>query len=221
MGSPGGGPTDGGSDGVEVDVSALFFKENRVRPFSFRLGGVGYRIAKVLDESRGGTLKSRGVGVRYKVSAYGGEDGPPRGFSLFRIGDAWLLSDMGGRPDTAREAAERYLGAHGFWRGAIDGRYRNLYKAAVDVSADFKAGGASVVPRSIRWEDGRRFKVDRVLGQERSASLRAGIIGLRYTVCVFGREAFLYRDDDLWFMERRAMAGVAAKVLDVHGAAMV
>ncbi|MCR6546024.1 hypothetical protein [Dehalobacterium formicoaceticum] len=73
-------------------------------------------------------------------------------------------------------------------------------KVYVDVTARFdKEGG--LVPQSVIWEDGRRFEIDRVLDVRPAASLKAGGCGMRYTCCIWGRETFLFLEEDRWFVE--------------------
>ena len=47
----------------------------------------------------------------------------------------------------------------------------NRMKIPLKVNADFDLSG-KIVPRSIEWEDGRVFAVDRVLDVRRAASCR-------------------------------------------------
>ena len=82
----------------------------------------------------------------------------------------------------------------------------NDYKVYVDVNEDrHKDGG--ITPRSFVWEDGNRYKIDKVLNVRPAASLKAGGVGLRYTVRVGGRETYLFLEEDKtgakWFMERK------------------
>ena len=62
-------------------------------------------------------------------------------------------------------------------------------------------------PLSIVWEDGRRFKIDKVLDVRPAASLKAGGAGMRYKIRIRDRETFLYLEEDKsgakWFMERK------------------
>jgi len=80
--------------------------------------------------------------------------------------------------------------------------YSNPYKVYVDVTAEFKADG-TVVPLSFVWEDGRRYEIDRITDVRRAASLKAGGAGIRYTCYVSGRQTYLFREEDRWFMERK------------------
>lgn len=58
-------------------------------------------------------------------------------------------------------------------------------------------------PLYIKWKDGRRYEIDRVLDIRRAASTRVGGGGIRYTVRICGKETFLFNDDDIWFVEER------------------
>ena len=82
----------------------------------------------------------------------------------------------------------------------------NDSKVYVEVNADHLPDG-SILPRSLVWENGRRFRVDRILDVRPAASLKAGGAGLRYTVRVHDKETFMFLEDDhgvnRWFMERR------------------
>lgn len=58
-------------------------------------------------------------------------------------------------------------------------------------------------PIFIRWRDGRRYEIDRILDVRRAASTKVGGGGIRYTVRICGRETFLFEDDGVWFVEER------------------
>lgn len=75
-------------------------------------------------------------------------------------------------------------------------------KVSVRVLAEFDEQGR-LLPRSITWEDGRRFAIDRVLDVRQAASLKVGGSGLRYTCRIAGQEVYLFCDDNRWFMEGR------------------
>ena len=77
----------------------------------------------------------------------------------------------------------------------------NRMKIPLKVNADFDLSG-KIVPRSIEWEDGRVFAVDRVLDVRRAASLKAGGTGLRYICRICGRTVALFNDENKWFMEK-------------------
>lgn len=75
-------------------------------------------------------------------------------------------------------------------------------KAFVSVDARFDKSG-KVMPRAITWEDGRVFDIDEVKDVRRAASLRAGGQGMRYTVRIGRTTTYLFREEDLWFVERK------------------
>lgn len=70
----------------------------------------------------------------------------------------------------------------------------------VRVNVHFDIYGA-ITPRSIVWEDGTIYEIDRVLEVRRAASIKAGGIGTRYTVRIRGHERYLYFENPLWFVE--------------------
>ena len=77
------------------------------------------------------------------------------------------------------------------------------YKIYVDVVAEFTANG-KLIPRSLTWEDGRKYEIDRVICCQRAASRKAGGTGLRYTIRVQGQERFLFYEENYhWFVESK------------------
>ena len=198
---------------ARVNVGVIFYsRTNKVKPTFYDIHDYRYDILDILDEIQCGTLKRCGSGVRYHVlSAYRNED-RCRSY-LFRFGDIWYLSEYdNGIPDIQT----CYSGFNYSGRKIIDVRYDNPYKASVDVEAIFNMSGR-VKPAAFWWEDGTFYDIDFVGVGERAASLKAGIIGQRYPIRVRGRETFLFRDDDLWFMERKGNH----RILDVHGREVV
>ena len=77
----------------------------------------------------------------------------------------------------------------------------SIMKIPLKVNADFDLNG-KIMPRSIEWEDGRVFAVDRVIDVRRAASLKAGGTGLRYICRICGRTVALFNDENKWFMEK-------------------
>ncbi len=77
-------------------------------------------------------------------------------------------------------------------------------KVYVDVIAQFhKEGHIRIKPLFFTWEDGRHYKIEDILDITNDASLKAGGIGIRYTCQVYGKQTYLWLEDDLWFMERK------------------
>lgn len=85
------------------------------------------------------------------------------------------------------------------------------YKAYVAVDVEHTVEG-EMLPRLIKWEDGRCYEIDRVKDIRPSYAAKAGGQGDRYTILVNGKETYLYfeRSTNLsgriigrWFVERR------------------
>ena len=58
-----------------------------------------------------------------------------------------------------------------------------------------------IIPLIILWQDGKSFKIDKVLDIRKKASTKGGGKGLRYTCKILGRERYLWLDDYIWFVE--------------------
>lgn len=75
-------------------------------------------------------------------------------------------------------------------------------RVVVGVVARYDTAG-KVIPLSVTWPDGRVFEVSRVYNVCRAASLKAGGQGIRYACRIAGKDAYLFFDDPVWFMEGR------------------
>ena len=75
-----------------------------------------------------------------------------------------------------------------------------MRKAYVGVTVEWTQEG-QIIPTIIKWEDGRKFAIDRILDVRPAASLKVGGVGIRYTIRVRGKETFLFRSQYRWFME--------------------
>ena len=84
-------------------------------------------------------------------------------------------------------------------------------KVYVDVNVEFDTDG-HMYPRSLIWEDGEKYDIDRVKSVRPAFAARAGGQGDRYTVIVSGKETHLYFEHNpdcvsqnigKWFVERR------------------
>ncbi len=73
-------------------------------------------------------------------------------------------------------------------------------KKFISIVAQFSEEG-KVIPMTLIWEDGRKFSIDRIVDIRKVASLKAGGIGLRYDCFIHGKQVYLYKDEDIWFME--------------------
>ena len=88
---------------------------------------------------------------------------------------------------------------------------RRNVKVYVRVGVIFREDGA-MLPRSLVWEDGRRYAIDRVVSVRPAYAERAGGQGDRYTVMVGGQERYLFFEHSTdagdqnvgrWFIERK------------------
>ena len=78
------------------------------------------------------------------------------------------------------------------------------YKIYVDVNVEFQKDG-TLIPRSIIWDDGIVYEIQKVTDVRRAASLIAGGTGIRYTVYIDGYESHLYFGDNRrWFVEGKS-----------------
>lgn len=76
-------------------------------------------------------------------------------------------------------------------------KYRKVY---VKVLAQIDEQGR-VCPKSITWEDGRCFNIDKVTQIRRACASKVGGTAIRYSICVCGKETYLYEDEGKWFVE--------------------
>lgn len=90
----------------------------------------------------------------------------------------------------------------------MKGRSAKVY---VDVTVEFDADGR-MYPRSLVWEDGMAYAIDRVKAVRPAHAERAGGQGDRYTIMVNGQERYLFFEHSAnfgdsnigrWFVERR------------------
>ena len=59
----------------------------------------------------------------------------------------------------------------------------------------------SIVPMELIWDDGRCFKIDKILDKRKTSSTKGGGSGIRYTIRINGQEKYLFLDDNIWFVE--------------------
>jgi len=74
-----------------------------------------------------------------------------------------------------------------------------LYKRYVDVVLVQHRNGRAE-PLYLCWEDGRKYRIDRILSAETRASSVGGC-GVRYVCMIMGRQRNLYREQERWFLE--------------------
>lgn len=78
-------------------------------------------------------------------------------------------------------------------------KHRKVY-VAVNLDVDIEG---KIRPRSIHWEDGHVYEIDRLKQRIRAASTKVGGCGIRYTVMICGKETYLFNEDDRWFVEAK------------------
>lgn len=85
-------------------------------------------------------------------------------------------------------------------------------KVYVPVEVGFDSAG-KMIPRTITWEDGRKFEIDKVTDVRPAPAMKAGGQGDRYTIWVNGKQSYLFFERyatvtgcnlGRWFVERRA-----------------
>ncbi len=73
-------------------------------------------------------------------------------------------------------------------------------KKYIKVCAVFTKDG-NIIPKSFLYDDGNKYKIDRILDVRRKASKKTGGSGICYTVIIEGKEKELFIDDNKWYME--------------------
>ena len=58
------------------------------------------------------------------------------------------------------------------------------------------------IPKTIIWEDGRRFSIDRILDIRKAAALKCGVVGIRYICRICCKEVPIFEEDGVWFIEQ-------------------
>ena len=75
-------------------------------------------------------------------------------------------------------------------------------KVFVRVLAETDEEG-NVSPKSVIWETGRTYVIDKVTDIRRSYAQKVGGTAIRYTIKIAGKETFLFCDDGKWFVESK------------------
>lgn len=76
-------------------------------------------------------------------------------------------------------------------------------KVYVEVEVTHRVDGTAR-PNIITFENGRKYEIDRVMQRCRAASTKVGGTGIRYTVQIYGKSAFLFDEENgKWFVEAK------------------
>lgn len=78
----------------------------------------------------------------------------------------------------------------------------NYDKVYVEVVVEFNIDG-KMIPKSLRWDDGTVYEIDKILDERRAASLKAGGQGIRYLCRIHGKERYLFYEKPKWFVESK------------------
>ena len=82
-------------------------------------------------------------------------------------------------------------------------KYRKVY---VGVELSVSPQG-DVRPRTIIFEDGNKYQIDRLRQKCRAHATKVGGTGIRYTVIICNKETYLYEDNGRWFVEAKDIGG--------------
>lgn len=82
-------------------------------------------------------------------------------------------------------------------------KYRKVY---VGVELSVSPQG-DVRPRTIIFEDGNEYQIDRLRQKCRAHATKVSGTGIRYTVIICNKETYLYEDDGRWFVEAKDIGG--------------
>lgn len=82
-------------------------------------------------------------------------------------------------------------------------KYRKVY---VGVELSVSPQG-DVRPKTIIFEDGNEYQIDRLRQKCRAHATKVGGTGIRYTVIICNKETYLYEDDGRWFVEAKDIGG--------------
>lgn len=97
--------------------------------------------------------------------------------------------------------------------GHVFGRRAHEQRTYVEVVSRTTADGLTI-PMEVRWEDGRRFRISRILGTRDARTLKQahaqGLQGFRYTVLIGRSQAYLWYDSarNAYWVEAKRRPGM-------------
>ena len=80
----------------------------------------------------------------------------------------------------------------------MEQKYRKVFVNALVLHSK----DAGKIPRAIDFE-GTTYKIDRLTGRKRAASMKVGGTGIRYSIEIGGKNTYLYEDGDDWYVEAK------------------
>lgn len=75
-------------------------------------------------------------------------------------------------------------------------------KRYVDMIVQYTEDG-QIIPLAVRWSPEQLFEIDKVLDVQRTASLKAGGAGIRYTCRIKGQERYIWLEENKWFVDAK------------------
>ena len=84
---------------------------------------------------------------------------------------------------------------------AFEKLLENDRKVYVDV-LEVRRRDGSIVPCVVKWEDGRNYRVDKVLDVQKAATRKGGGAGVRYSVRIHGKLTEMWLEETRWFVVR-------------------
>ena len=76
-----------------------------------------------------------------------------------------------------------------------------MTKVKLDIIVRHTPEGKAI-PKTILWEDGRSFSIDKILDIRRAAALKCGGVGIRYICKICNKEVAIFDEDGYWFLEK-------------------
>ncbi len=74
-------------------------------------------------------------------------------------------------------------------------------KIELDILVEHTKDGRAL-PKTILWDDGRRFDIDKILDIRQAASLKCGGAGMRYICKICGKQVVIFDEEGKWFIEK-------------------
>ena len=62
-----------------------------------------------------------------------------------------------------------------------------------------------ILPLSIIFEDGKEYKINKLIYSQRAHATKVGGTGIRYTVVIGKQKTHLFEDEGRWFVEAKVV----------------
>lgn len=74
-------------------------------------------------------------------------------------------------------------------------------KIELDILVEHTKDGRSL-PKTILWDDGRRFDIDKILDIRQATTLKCGGAGMKLYLQNLWQTACIFNEEDKWFVEK-------------------